>query len=507
VPLTHAPATFLPRAPPARYSQRRARAPFVPLTHAPVTFLPRSFRTLKLTTPTFGDLNHLVAAVMSATTCCLRFPGQLNCDLRKLAVNMIPFPRLHFFMIGFAPLTSRGSQQYRALTVPELTQQMFDAKNMMAAADPRHGRYLTACALFRGRMSTKEVDEQMLNVQNKNSSYFVEVRHPAVPHPRAPPSARLTHGRLHRPASPTSASIGPPHPRPPPSARLTHGRLHRPASPTAASIVQPAHFLAFDRAAQQWIPNNLKCAICDIPPKGLKMSVGFCGNSTCMQEVMKRVAEQVMPRPQRCTRERLALPAVLVQRLTVCGIVVRAQFTSMFRRKAFLHWYTGEGMDEMEFTEVRNPPTHPRLPRSLHPRPPRSARLTRGRLDRRTAPGCAARCCCRHRHTGCRGRHAPPRQRARTLRSRPSHRDLSRAGRVQHERSRLRVPAVPGRVRRGGGRVRGGGRRGVLSSPHLLACLRACPRSRQYCEMRRGFAVVSVECPSLAPVVLSCVTV
>ena len=202
------------------------------------------FRTLKLTTPTFGDLNHLVAAVMSATTCCLRFPGQLNCDLRKLAVNMIPFPRLHFFMIGFAPLTSRGSQQYRALTVPELTQQMFDAKNMMAAADPRHGRYLTACALFRGRMSTKEVDEQMLNVQNKNSSYFVE-----------------------------------------------------------------------------WIPNNLKCAICDIPPKGLKMSVGFCGNSTCMQEVMKRVAEQ---------------------------------FTSMFRRKAFLHWYTGEGMDEMEFTEAES---------------------------------------------------------------------------------------------------------------------------------------------------------
>src|SRR6185437_11020601 len=99
-------------------------------------------------------------------------------------------------MIGFAPLTSRGSQSYRATTVPELTQQMFDAKNMMCASDPRHGkvvslmsvlttcvcrllassagRYLTAAAMFRGRMSTKEIDEQMLNVQNKNSSYFVE---------------------------------------------------------------------------------------------------------------------------------------------------------------------------------------------------------------------------------------------------------------------------------------------------------------------------------------------
>ena len=31
-----------------------------------------------------------------------------------------------------------------------------------------------------------------------------------------------------------------------------------------------------------------------------------------------------------------------------------SQFTSMFRRKAFLHWYTGEGMDEMEFTEAES---------------------------------------------------------------------------------------------------------------------------------------------------------
>merc|ERR1712078_398340 len=41
------------------------------------------FRTLKLTTPTYGDLNHLVSAGLSGVTCCLRFPGQLNADLRK----------------------------------------------------------------------------------------------------------------------------------------------------------------------------------------------------------------------------------------------------------------------------------------------------------------------------------------------------------------------------------------------------------------------------------------
>lgn len=199
---------------------------------------------MKLTTPTFGDLNHLISAVMSGITCCLRFPGQLNADLRKLAVNLIPFPRLHFFMVGFAPLTARGSASYRSLSVPELTQQMWDSKNMMCAADPRNGRYLTASAMFRGRMSTKEVDEQMLNVQNKNYTYFVE-----------------------------------------------------------------------------WIPNNVKSSVCDIAPTGLSMSSTFIGNSTAIQEMFKRVSEQ---------------------------------FTAMFRRKAFLHWYTGEGMDEMEFTEAES---------------------------------------------------------------------------------------------------------------------------------------------------------
>jgi len=202
------------------------------------------FRTLKLATPSYRDLNHLVSMTMSGVTTCLRFPGQLNADLRKLAVNMVPFPRLHFFMPGFAPLTSLGSASYRALSVGELTQQLFDARNMMAACNPRNGRYLTVATIFRGRMSMREVDEQMSQIQNKNEQCFVE-----------------------------------------------------------------------------WIPNNVKTAVCDIPPRGLKMAATFIGNSTAIQELFRRISEQ---------------------------------FTAMFKRKAFLHWYTGEGMDEMEFTEAES---------------------------------------------------------------------------------------------------------------------------------------------------------
>ena len=55
------------------------------------------FRTQKLSTPTYGDLNHLVSTTMSGVTTCFRFPGQLNDDLQKMAINMVgalPSPAL-----------------------------------------------------------------------------------------------------------------------------------------------------------------------------------------------------------------------------------------------------------------------------------------------------------------------------------------------------------------------------------------------------------------------------
>lgn len=81
--------------------------------------------------------------------------------------------QLHFFMVGYAPLTAPGSKSFRAVSVAELTQQMFDAKNMMAASDPRNGRYLTVAAYFRGKVSMRDIEDSMLNTQRTNSQYFV----------------------------------------------------------------------------------------------------------------------------------------------------------------------------------------------------------------------------------------------------------------------------------------------------------------------------------------------
>lgn len=95
--------------------------------------------------PSYGDLNNLIAAVMSGLTTSFRFPGQLNSDLRKLAVNMVPFPRLHFLTVGCAPLTSASS---RSSTILELAQQLFDPKNSMSTSDLRNGRFLNCSAIL-----------------------------------------------------------------------------------------------------------------------------------------------------------------------------------------------------------------------------------------------------------------------------------------------------------------------------------------------------------------------
>jgi len=129
-------------------------------------------RNLKVHRPTYPDLNHLVSASMSGVTTCLRFPGGFNEDL---VVSMVPFPRLHFFMPGFAPLNPTGSrQESKALSVSALTRQVFDQENMLMTGDPRHGNCFGAVALFRGHIPTERVETEIQRVLNKRSSRHLE---------------------------------------------------------------------------------------------------------------------------------------------------------------------------------------------------------------------------------------------------------------------------------------------------------------------------------------------
>jgi len=202
-----------------------------------------SHNVLKQPQPIYKDLNWVISLVMAGITASLRFPGKLNGDLRKMAVNLVPFPRLHFFLIAQSPLFAPGEGAKVKLTLQEITDQMWSSKNFMANVVPADGKYLTAALAYRGEnIPSQEVDNIVRNVnEGKMADDFVT-----------------------------------------------------------------------------WIPNNIKSSIISVPPEDTLLSGTFVANTTAIKGVFQRIS---------------------------------SAFARMYKRKAFLHWYKGEGMDEMEFEE------------------------------------------------------------------------------------------------------------------------------------------------------------
>jgi tubulin beta len=186
----------------------------------------------------FRDLNQHVATVMSDASSGIRFPGNLNCDLRKLGVNLVPFPRLHFFADNIF------SKQTSPEIGPELVQMLFNPTNTLCSVDFRDGKTLTAGVAVRGPVSSFEVENNLQLFGQKNSNYF-----------------------------------------------------------------------------SNWIPNNINISMCKHSLKPQEVT-GMCMNgTTSIRTVFKHII---------------------------------TKFAHQFRRKAHLHWYTREGMDEMEFTEAES---------------------------------------------------------------------------------------------------------------------------------------------------------
>ena len=195
---------------------------------------------------------------MSGITSSLRFPGQLNGDLRKMGVNLVPFPRLHFFVVSQAPLlTENKSSDYTKLSIQELTSNTLDHKSYYVNIDPEDGKFLTASILYRGAkddISTFEVDKEIAGVKYQSKYY---------------------------------GQFAP------------------------------------------WIPNNFKYSLINVPSKGfdstsnknvnIPMSATFVSNHTAIKN---------------------------------CFDSFLKKFKKLYQKKAFLHWYFEEGMDEENFEEA-----------------------------------------------------------------------------------------------------------------------------------------------------------
>ncbi|KAJ5337399.1 uncharacterized protein N7506_005421 [Penicillium brevicompactum] len=208
-------------------------------------------RNLDIPRPGFDHLNRLIAQVVSSVTASLRFEGALNVDLNEFQTNLVPFPRIHYPLISYAPIISSNRSSHEGHKVRDLTMQCFEPKHQMVVCDPYKGKYMAVALLYRGDVVPYECSQAIAHVKSKASFNLVEW-------------------------CPTGFKVG--------------INYQKPVS------VPDSQLAAVDR------------------------SVTMLSNSTSIAEAWGRLDHK---------------------------------FDLMYTKRAFVHWYVGEGMEEGEFSEAR----------------------------------------------------------------------------------------------------------------------------------------------------------
>ncbi|KAA0184979.1 Tubulin alpha-1B chain [Fasciolopsis buskii] len=172
-------------------------------------------------------------------------------DIIEFLTNLIPYPRIHYPLVSYAPLVSVDYFfKEKLLTVP-ITAAAFQQKTQMLDCETRQGKYMGCCLLYRGDVTEADVHQAIDNIRRKNILHFVD-----------------------------------------------------------------------------WVPTGFKVGITFRPPTvvpggdlaKIKRSVCLLANTTSVAEAWNRLSRK---------------------------------FDLMFAKKAFVHWFLNEGMDEKEFTEAR----------------------------------------------------------------------------------------------------------------------------------------------------------
>lgn len=131
-------------------------------------------RALDIERPTYTNLNRLISQIISSLTTSLRFDGAINVDITEFQTNLVPYPRIHFMLSSYAPVISAEKAYHEQLSVPEITNAVFEPSSMMAKCDPRHGKYMACCLMYRGDVVPKDVNAAVAAIKSKRTVQFVD---------------------------------------------------------------------------------------------------------------------------------------------------------------------------------------------------------------------------------------------------------------------------------------------------------------------------------------------
>eukprot|EP00466_Bigelowiella_natans_P020187 jgi/Bigna1/57299/fgenesh1_pm.8_\ len=124
--------------------------------------------SLGVTRPGYGNFNEIIGQLISASTLGSRFDSALSVDISETQTGLVPYPRLHFYLTSFAPITTDEP------SVLDITKAAFEAGASLVKCDPKNGMYMSCFLMYRGEVSSKDVNEAIKLQKVRDDIKFVD---------------------------------------------------------------------------------------------------------------------------------------------------------------------------------------------------------------------------------------------------------------------------------------------------------------------------------------------
>lgn len=131
-------------------------------------------RSLDIERPSYTSLNRLIGQILSSITASLRFDGALNVDLTEFQTNLVPYPKIRYPLVTYAPVISPERANHEQLSVWELTNACFERANQLVKCDPTAGCYMACCLLYRGDIAAGDVNASIQRLKGRRGVRFVD---------------------------------------------------------------------------------------------------------------------------------------------------------------------------------------------------------------------------------------------------------------------------------------------------------------------------------------------
>ena len=131
-------------------------------------------RLLDIEKANFVNINRLISQVVSNITASNRFNNENTADFIEFQTNLVPFPRIHFPLISYAPIRSIEKAYHEQNDTQGLTQDLFHRNNQMIKVDPSTGKYISIAILYRGPVSPTDINNTIYQLKINRRISFVD---------------------------------------------------------------------------------------------------------------------------------------------------------------------------------------------------------------------------------------------------------------------------------------------------------------------------------------------